>query len=479
MKPLIIILAFTLCIMNSDLFAQISSGKTSFDFNNAPVLSIEQVTFSDMNMNQMADAEETCFLTVKLKNSGKSAAKSVNLQLNRLDTSNSYLSFKKSFAVGMIKMNETKEIKIPLSVNTSFEDAKTIIEIIATELNNFDSKPVQHTISIKAAEASIAVNWDHPQTTETTVDESNYTLKACIISAIKLDQVELYINNRPFKPARGFLLSKKDPCMNYFEQQIILERGNNLIQLIAKNKLKRAESEIRNIIFNDPNFEYRTALVIGNRIYEDAPLKNSVNDAKAMAETLRELNFDVIEITDGDLSAMRKGIRDFYAKLEEKKGVALFYYAGHGIQSKGENYLIPVNHDIKEEFEIPERAIRINSVLEAMESTNTRMNIVILDACRNNPFLRSMRSGTRGLAQIYAEGTGSIIAYATAPGSVASDGDGQNGLYTQELLKAIKTPGLEIGMVFRKVLTNVKKLSNGQQLPWTNSSIEGEFYFKK
>ncbi len=107
------------------------------------------------------------------------------------------------------------------------------------------------------------------------------------------------------------------------------------------------------------------------------------------------------------------------------------------------------------------------------------MNIVVLDACRDNPYARSMRSGSRGLAQIYAEGSGSIIAYATAPGSTASDGDGKNGLYTQELLKAIKTPGLEIGMVFRRVLTNVKKQSGGQQLPWTNSSIEGEFYFVK
>jgi hypothetical protein len=473
MKHLSLLLTIILFLNIGNMFSQISSG------NNAPVLNIEKISFTDENNNQMADAGENCFLVVKIKNSGKSAAKSVNMKINTTVPSQSYLSFEKSFPVGNIQIGETKEVKIPVHGGTSFENTQITFELTAREANNYDSKSASYTVSIKAADASIAVNWYYPELTETSVTEAKYTLRACIISPLKVDKVELFINNKPYLPERGFTLIKYGNCDNHFEQFITLEKGSNLIQLKAYNKSKNTESEIRNVIYSDPNYEYRTALVIGNSKYDDAPLKNPANDAKAMAETLRELDFDVIEIIDGDLATIRQGLRDFHSKLEENKGVGLFYFAGHGVQSKGENYIVPINHDIKEEFEIPDRAVRANAVLEAMESTKTRMNIVIIDACRNNPFMRSFRSGNRGLALITSEGTGSIIAYATAPGSVASDGDGENGLYTQELLKAIKTPGLEIGMIFRTVLTNVKKISNGKQLPWTNQSIEGEFYFIK
>jgi len=234
------------------------------------------------------------------------------------------------------------------------------------------------------------------------------------------------------------------------------------------------------IVKEEPKaLEYRNALIIGNSNYKSSPLDNPINDAKAMAEALRKLNFDVIELIDGDKKAMRDSVREFKSRMKQDRGVGLFYYAGHGVQVKGENYLIPVNHDIQEEYDVQDEALRVSTVLSYMQDAGTRMNIVILDACRDNPFARSMRSGSRGLATIYAEGSGSIIAYATAPGSTASDGTGENGLYTQELLKAINTPGLEIGMVFRHVLAKVQKISKGKQIPWTNSSLIGEFYFKK
>ncbi|MDF1551255.1 MAG: caspase family protein, partial [Bacteroidales bacterium] len=459
MKTKKLFLSVVLFLVCGNLFSQISSGKKEYQFNNAPILVIEKITFADENNNQIADAGENCYLKVKIKNTGKSAAKSVNMQINTNPPSQSWLSFEKSFPIGNIQIGEIKEAKIPIHVGTSFENLEISFELVAREANNFDSNLASLTVSVKAAEALVAVNWHYPEMTETSVNEGNCTLKACIISSINIDKVELFVNNKPYRPDRGFKLQKTEKCDYYFEQVITLERGSNMIQLKANNKTKKADSEIRNIIYNDINFEYRTALVIGNGNYEDAPLKNPVNDASAMAKTLRKLNFDVIEVLDGDLSTIRQGVREFHSKLDENKGVGLFYYAGHGVQSKGENYLIPVKHDIKQEFEIPDRAIRANSVLEAMESTNTRMNIVILDACRNNPFIRSFRSGNRGLAQISSDGTGSIIAYSTAPGSVASDGEGENSPYTQELIKAITTPGLEIGMVFRKVLTNVKKLS--------------------
>ena len=196
-----------------------------------------------------------------------------------------------------------------------------------------------------------------------------------------------------------------------------------------------------------------------------------------MAKALRKLDFNVIEIINDDKKTMRDSVRKFKEKIKNDKGVGLFYFAGHGVQVKGENFLIPLNHDIQEEYDIQDEALRMNTVFAYMQDAGTRMNIVILDACRDNPYAGIMRSGKRGLSTSYVEGSGAIIAYATSPGSVASDGDGENGLFTQELLKAIQTPGLEIGMVFRQVLEKVMELSNGKQIPWTNSSLTGKFFF--
>jgi hypothetical protein len=467
------------CLVSLNISSQIYSGKTTFKFNNAPALSIENLKFSDVNGNKVADAQENCMLIFSMKNTGKSEAKAVKIYITTKDSLKTYFLFDDVFRVGNIPVGLTKEIRIPIIAAASFEDANVTFELTAREANNYDSKPISINVPVKAANSSLAINWYYPFMLETGISNLNCMIKACIISSTPVTEVEFYLNNKLFLVDRGFKLIKKENCDNYLEQEIKLEEGNNQIQIKAKNKNIKIDSEIRNIKYSKVEYEYRTALVIGNSKYDDAPLRNPSNDARSMAKTLRELQFDVIEIIDGDIATIRQGIRDFHDQLEKNRGVALFYYAGHGVQLKGENYIVPVNHDIKNEYEIPDRAVRIDAVLEAMENTQTRMNIVILDACRNNPFARSFRSGTRGLVPIYAAGSGSIIAYSTAPGSVAADGNGENGLYNQELLKAIKTPGLEIGMVFRTVLTNVKKLSNNQQLPWTNSSIEGEFYFIK
>ncbi|MFN8258562.1 MAG: caspase family protein [Bacteroidales bacterium] len=456
-----------------------SSSKTSYKFNNTPILNISLLNFTDDNKNGLAEADEKCFLILQIINTGKSTASKVNLMINSSDSLNNYFSFEKNYLVGNILTGETKEIKIPLNASTSFENTEVNFEIVAREANNYDSPSKSISVPVKATDLSIAINWYNPIMPESNVTDTNYTVKACIISSVPVSSVSIYQNNSELQSARGFKTIKTDACSNYLEQNISLSPGSNIIQIRAKNKKLTVDSEIRNIILKDTEYEYRTALVIGNGKYEFSPLKNPANDAKSITKALRDLQFDVIEIIDGDLPKIREAIRNFHTKLSENKGVGLFYYAGHGIQLKGENYMIPINHDIKEEFEVEDQAVKVNTVLSAMEGTGTRMNIVILDACRDNPFARSMRSSQRGLAKIDAEGTGSIIAYATAPGSVAADGSGENGLYTQELLKAIKVPGLEIGMVFRTILTNVKRLSGNKQIPWTDSSIEGEFYFIK
>jgi len=224
--------------------------------------------------------------------------------------------------------------------------------------------------------------------------------------------------------------------------------------------------------------EKRFALVIGNGEYVGAnPLRNPPNDAHAMSVALREIGFDVIERTNLNSREMKKAIIDLGNKLKTND-VGLFYYAGHGVQSNGKNYLIPVDAEIEKEADIVVDGVEMDTVLAQIEGAKNRINIMILDACRNDFSTRSWRSQGRGLAQVANAPSGTFIAYATAPGSTASDNkSGQNGLYTQELLKALRQPGLRIEEVFKQVRLRVKELSNGQQIPWESSSLEGEFYF--
>ncbi len=220
--------------------------------------------------------------------------------------------------------------------------------------------------------------------------------------------------------------------------------------------------------------EPRTALVIGNGAYGDAPLRNPVNDARDMAAKLRELGFQVIERFDADRQALRQALREFEQQLRQQRSVGLFYYAGHGVQLKGQNYLIPVGVDIRQEFEIPDEGVDADAVLRAMESAGNGLNIVILDACRNNPFARGL--GNRGLARMDGP-AGTFIAYATAPGAISKDGTGRNSPYTQNLLAAMSIPGLSLEQVFKQVLVGVERETSGSQIPWVASSLRGEFYF--
>jgi uncharacterized caspase-like protein len=223
----------------------------------------------------------------------------------------------------------------------------------------------------------------------------------------------------------------------------------------------------------------RLALVIGNSNYTSSPLKNPANDAKVIADELKALGFEVMSYTNLEQKDMLVKIREFGDKLSKQKGVGLFYYAGHGLQLNGENYLVPVTANIQKEQDVELESVNLKRVLGELDYAQNDLNIVILDACRNNPFARSLRSGGgNGLAMTTAP-KGTFIAYATAPGSVASDGTGDNGLYTQELIKALRTPGLKIEDVFKQVRVNVLQQSDEQQVPWENSSILGDFYFKK
>jgi hypothetical protein len=222
--------------------------------------------------------------------------------------------------------------------------------------------------------------------------------------------------------------------------------------------------------------ETRHALVVGNAGYAAGPLRNPLNDARAMARALGDSGFRVILLEDASRIALQRAVRDFGDRIAGG-GVGLFYFAGHGMQIRGRNFLVPVNADIAHEDEVEFVSTDVNLVLAKMESARNTLNIVILDACRNNPFARASRSAQAGLAQMDAP-TGTFIAFATAPGAVAADGSGEHGVYTKHLLAEMQRPGVPIELMFKQVRNGVMKETGGRQVPWESSSLRGEFAFR-
>ena len=224
--------------------------------------------------------------------------------------------------------------------------------------------------------------------------------------------------------------------------------------------------------------DLRVALIIGNSAYAgNMALVNPANDAKAMADVLKRLGFTVIELRNGNKAQMTAAIAQVSNSLKGKQGVGMLYYAGHGLQLDWRNYMVPVDANLKNAADVPAQTIDLSSVVDIFKAAGNRMNIVVLDACRDNPF-GGNTSSAKGLAQLDAPPS-TFLAYATAPGNVAEDGDVKsgNGLYTQFLLQELKRPTAKIEDVFKRVRLNVRKQSNGRQIPWESTSLEDDFFF--
>jgi hypothetical protein len=227
--------------------------------------------------------------------------------------------------------------------------------------------------------------------------------------------------------------------------------------------------------------EKRVALVVGNSTYKNVtPLDNPRNDATLMAETLSGLGFTLVggrAQLDLGKSSLDNDVQSFGQQIQGAD-VALFYYAGHGVQVSGSNYLVPVGANPTREADVDFQMVDVNLVLRQMQGSGTRLNLVILDACRNNPFsARGLRSADGGLAQMRAP-EGTLISYATQPGSVAQDGSDGHSPYTKALTTTIKQAGLDIFQTFNQVGLAVKRQTGGSQQPWVSSSpIDGSFYF--
>jgi len=221
----------------------------------------------------------------------------------------------------------------------------------------------------------------------------------------------------------------------------------------------------------------KVALVIGNSNYKIGFLKNPKNDAYDIAKALRKLNFKVILEIDSTQEKMDNAMFRF-GKALSAGSVGLFYYAGHGVQVNGSNYLIPVHANIKKESDVKYKALNLSVVLDEMREAQTGLNIVMIDACRDNPLPKGSRSSKRGLTRVSSP-NGSIIIYSTGPGTTASDGTGRNGLFSKYLLRNISKPNLSIEKVMKNVSKQVQIESKNKQIPWIESSFTGDFYFKR
>lgn len=225
-----------------------------------------------------------------------------------------------------------------------------------------------------------------------------------------------------------------------------------------------------------PRMNPRRALVIGNRDYQVGPLKNPVNDARAIAAELRRLAFAVTAIENLKRDDIGPTLDRFLDAIRAGDDVVLFY-AGHGLQLKGVNYLPAVDARIRSESDVPLNSINLNQLLERLDESKAGVRLLMIDACRDNPYARVWRSSARGLAQISGAPAGTLLHFATRPGGVAADGDGPNGLYTTHLLRHLARAGEPLELVLKAVSAAVRQASEGQQQPWMEGSIEGDFYF--
>ncbi len=220
----------------------------------------------------------------------------------------------------------------------------------------------------------------------------------------------------------------------------------------------------------------RIALVIGNSTYKKAPLNNPANDAADMSSKLKQFGFQVETLINVDNRQMIQAINRFGKKLNEKNSVGLFFFAGHGVQVNNNNYLLPLGAEIDDEADVEFEAINAARILSKMSLADNGLNLMILDACRNNPFSRGFRSSSRGLT-FMRPASGSLILYATEPGNVAADGSGRNGLFTEKLLSSMDKKGLKVEDIFKLTAINVSEASHKKQVPWSEGVILGDFYF--
>lgn len=260
------------------------------------------------------------------------------------------------------------------------------------------------------------------------------------------------------------------------QQEIIVE-GTPTTEPLVQTNVTNVDLSNQGLA-NDSLYGVKVALVIGNANYtKNAVLKNPINDANSIDSALQAINFKVIKVLDADYNTMRKAV-SMFGKEARDADVAFFYFAGHGLQVDGTNYLIPLNANIETKEQVALECLSTELVLKTLEMTSSksRLNVMVLDACRNNPFESWSRSSGSGLSAVTPP-NGTLVAYATSPGKTAADGSGGNGLYTGELIKQLGTHQ-RIEDVFINTRVEVEEKSHGQQSPWELARLRGKYFLK-
>jgi len=315
-----------------------------------------------------------------------------------------------------------------------------------------------------------------------TAEKKEYQVKLGIKSKTKVEEVNITVNGML---TRGIITVPADGYDLTIDRMLTLNDGINRIVVSAKNGDGIATSE-KIITYQSINptplvNDKRIALIIGNSTYSSSEmnLNNPQNDAQDVAEKLKGLGFEVMMKLDATLEDIDKELTDFGLKAKDYD-VAMFYYAGHGIQSKGVNYLIPTNIKGLAEDNIKYKCVNMERILDTMEDSQCKLKMVVLDACRNNPLARRWHrsAGVRGLSLMDAP-MGTIISFSTAPGSTAQDGNGRNSPYTEAFLNTLEQPNLDVFHFFQNVGKYVMDKTGKTQNPWLSSSFIGDFYFNK
>lgn len=333
------------------------------------------------------------------------------------------------------------------------------------------------------------ISWKKP-TTDTNTTLATYSLEACINSTTPVTAWEIYVNGQVAASTRAPEVVPADGCSMMLRRIINLQPGENSVYISVTNKGGIARSATLRLrrdggITPPPpapviGATKRLALLIGNADYQKcSSLRNPVNDARALAAILQELGFTVIRKENLDHNGMKRAIQEFGDQLQNYE-LGMVFYSGHGVQVKGRNYLIPIDASLAYESDTEYYCVDAGSILAKMEGAKSKVNVVVLDACRNNPFEKSWNRSLdqNGLASMSAP-AGTMIAYATSPGTTASDGSGSNGLYTAELLRCLRIPNLKIEDVFKQVRIAVMQKSGNTQLPWESSSLTGDVILNK
>ncbi len=359
--------------------------------------------------------------------------------------------------------------------NVTFGPGENNVYLVATNNEGATKSELRYFSNPSAVVPG--VEWSNPSTANTVVSTEALNIGACIKSPTELRSVRILVNGSIQSEDNVFQASTAGDCNYNWQSSVILKEGDNSIFIIATNIAGSTTSDKRVIKLEPALTEKRIALVFGNSEYTNGtPLKNPANDANLMEGTLKELGFEVIKRLNANKDQMMTAIREFNEKLPDYN-VALFYYAGHGNQVDGKNYLVPTDALLEKPGDCRFEAIAVDFIVEEFERYQDNTNIVILDACRNNPYTAWARGGDAGFrAMSFSSGT--IIAFATSEGATAADGRGANGLFTEELVKQMSVPQ-SILSVFMNTRAQVRKLSNGAQVPTEWNKLNGDFSFKK